>query len=414
MVLIISFSANAFASNRIDKQKAIELAIQQNSEIKKIRREIAKTKAQLEETKGAFYPTLDLGSTYTRFEEPSQLGRTKNNYSVSLDLKQPIFLGGKLRFNYQMMKNKLKISKLNLEQKKEEIIYQVLEEYYNILKAKKMLKVREQQVKQNKQYVEVAKVNKEVGIHTKTDLLQAKVSYNQAQQDQLVAENNLETAKLALKNTLNLADDSTLKITDGLKWQQKSFKLEEVYDYALNNKVVFKLLKLQKENAELDLKSQKNQNIYPDINLTAGYETNEDELTVNDGEWQTALSISYNLYNGGRDKDEINQKVEELEKVKIEENQTKDDIKLAIKNVLLDLREARDKIKLNNLNLNQAKENLKDNEFKFKEGLITSLDLLDVQTTYQQVKTQYYQAIYEYNLAIAKLNKAIGKIEKAN
>ncbi|MBM7557335.1 TolC family protein [Halanaerobacter jeridensis] len=416
VILIISFSTVGFANQEINKEKAVELALKQNSEIQKLRKEIEKTQAQLEEAEGAFYPTIDLGTSYTRFENKRQLGAgvsSNDSYNVSLDLKQPLFLGGELRINYQMMKNRLQMTKLNLEQKKEEITYQVLKQYYNVLKAKKMLNVREQQLKQNKRYVEVARANKEVGTHTKTDLLQAKVSYNQAQQEKLVAENNLETAKLALKNTLNLADDKNLTITDSLSWEQKKFKLDEVYDYALNNKVAFKLLKLQKETAELDLQSKKNRDIYPDVNLLAGYEATDDHLSV-DGNWQTTLSISYNIFNGGRDQDKIKQKEKELEKVKIDEKQTKDDIKLAIKNSLLNLRAARDRIKLSKLNLKQAEENLDDNEFKFKEGLITSLDLLNVQTSYQQVKMQYYQAIYDYNLAVAELNKAMGKIEELN
>lgn len=416
-VLIISFSTVVFANQKIDKQKAVELALKQNSAIKKLKQDIAKTKAQLGEAEGAFYPTLDLNTSYTRSGNKQPLGAmtySKDIYNFSLNLNQPLFLGGELRINYQMMKNRLEMTKLNLEQKKEEITYQVLEQYYNVLKAKKMLQVRKQQVTQNQRYVEVAKTNKEVGMSTKTDLLQAKVGYNQAQQEKLVAENNLETAKLALKNTLNLADKTKLEITDSLKWQQKNFAIADLYDYALNNKVAFQLLELQQDTAELDLQSKKNRNIYPDVNLRAGYETRGEQLAVDDGDWQATLSISYNIFNGGRDQDKIKQKEKELKKVEIEQQQTKQNIKLSIKNSLLNLRAAQDRIKLSKLNLEQAKENLQDNELKFKEGLITSLDLLNVQTTQQQVKTQYYQAIYDYNLALAKLNKAIGKIEKVN
>lgn len=411
IVLIISSTAVVNAQ-KIDKKKVVTLALEQNREIQKLKREIAKTEAQLNEAEGAFYPSLDLNTSYTRSEEPSQMTKSKDSYRVSLDLRQPLFLSGRLRLNYQMVQNNLEMSKLSLEQKQEEIIYQVLEEYYNLLKAKKMLKVRQQQVEQNQRYVEVAKANKEVGTSTKTDLLQAKVSYNQAQQDHLVAENNLQRAKLALKNTLNIADETRLEISDSLKWEQEEFKLNELYNDALDNNISFKLLDLQKETAELDLESKQKESIYPELNLTAGYETNDQELTLEEGEWQTTLSLSYNLFNGGRDKDQIKQKEEELAKVKIEEEELKDNIRLAIESALLDFRAARDKINLNRLNLEQAAENLSDNEIKFQEGLITSLDLLEVQTTYQQIKTQYYQAIYDYNLALAELNKAVGKIKE--
>ena len=411
ITLVVTFSASTFAKQEINKEKAIELALKQNTKLQELKKEIAKTEAQLEEAEGAFYPSLDLGGSYTRSGEAPQPGASKDRYSMKLGLTQPLYLAGQLRSNYQIMKNRLKITKLNLEQQKEETIYQVLEEYYNILKAKKMLKVRQQQVEQTKKYVEVAKANKKVGIHTKSDFLQARVSYNQAQQELLVAKNNLETAKLSLKNTLNLADNTELEITDNLKWQPKEFKLTKVYDYALNHKIAFKLLDLQEEIAELNLESKQKSSYLPTVNLNANYTASDDQLTVSDGDWQTTLSFSYNIFNGGRDKDQIKQKSKELEKVQITKEQTKNDVKLLIKKTLLDLRAAKDRITLSELNLKQSKENLANNEVKFKEGLITSLDLLDVQTTYQQVKTQYYQAIYDYNLAVAELNKAIGKIK---
>ncbi|WP_018247291.1 TolC family protein [Orenia marismortui] len=410
IILLFSLSTITSASQTINKEEAIKIAVEENSELNKLRKEVERTEAQLKEAKGAFYPTLDLGSNYTRSGEEPQVGASKDNYSVSLNLKQPLFKAGQLRSAYEIAKNNLKISKLQLEQKKEEVIYQVLEEYYNILKIKETVDLRKQQVDQNKEYVKVAEVNKEVGISTKSDLLQAKVSYNQAQQELLISKNNLETAKLALKNTLNMSDDVELKISDALNWQKAEFKMEDVYEYSLHNKSTFKLLDLQEENAKLNLKNKKNSNIYPEISLNAGYEASDDKLTVSDGDWQTTLSFSYNLFNGGRDKQQEKQLKKVLEKIKIDQQQTKKDIRLSIKTTLLNLRAAKERINLNKLNLKQAQENLKNNELKFKEGIISSLDLLDVQTTYQQIQIQYYQAIYDYNLAVAELNKVIGKI----
>jgi outer membrane protein TolC len=412
LVIVLLFAFNAIASAHyiyvIDKEEAIEIALEQNSELNKLRKEIEGAEAQLREAEGAFYPTVDLGSGYTRFGDKQEWG-SKDNYSVSLDLNQPIYKAGQLRSAYAIAKNTLEISKLELEQQKEVLIYQVLEEYYNILKAKEILRVREQQVEQNKKYVEIAEVNKEVGINTKSDVLQARVSYNQAQQDLLVAKNNFETAKLALKNTLNMEDNVELEISDTLDWQEAEFKLEEAYEYALHNKTAFKLLDLQEKNAKLNLKREKNSNLYPEVSLNASYTASDDKLTVSDGDWQAGLKLSYNLFNGGRDKEQETQLSKVLEKVQIDQKQTKKDLRLSLKSTLLNLRAAKDMIKLNELNLKQAQEDLENNELKFREGLITSLDLLDVQTTYQQVRTQYYQAIYDYNLAVAELNKVIGK-----
>jgi len=80
------------------------------------------------------------------------------------------------------------------------------------------------------------------------------------------------------------------------------------------------------------LKNKKNKSIYPNINLQSSYTASDEELTISDGDWQTTLSLSYNLFNGGRDKAQIKQKSKELEQAELKQQQTKDDIKYCLIN----------------------------------------------------------------------------------
>ncbi|GAB6098397.1 TolC family protein [Halanaerocella petrolearia] len=411
MLCTLAMPIYAKSNNKrvLTKKEVINIALEKNSELKKLRKKIKIAEAKLKQAQGAFYPSLDVGGSYTRSGEKNQASFSKNTFSTSLSLNQPIFQGGELWLGYKQAKNSLKLTKLELEQKKQEVTYQVLEEYYAILKAKKMVGVYQQQLEKNKFYLDEAKTNKEVGIHTKTDVLQARVNYTQAQQDLLVAKNNLETAKLNLKNTLELADRIKLKLNNKLTWEEKSLNLEETYKYALNNKVQFKLLNLQQKNNQLSLKQIKLSNKYPNLSLSSSYGTTSDELTFEDGDWKIGLNLSYNLFNGGQDESKIKATAEKVEKAKIKIQETKDDVKLGIKQTLLNIREAKQRIKLSKLNLEQAQDNLKHTEIRFEEGMTTSYKMLDAQATLQQVKTNYYQSIYDYNLAVANLNKMIGK-----
>ncbi|AGB41516.1 outer membrane protein [Halobacteroides halobius DSM 5150] len=413
--LLISGISYAAEKRFLSKKQVIDLALRQNQKLDKLRQDIKIAQAKLGGAKSAFYPNIGLNSSYTRFKEKQRLtmSKNKNSFAVGLNLQQPIFLGGQLWSTYQQMQNNLKVAKLKLQEEKKKIKYQVLEQYYNILKVKKMIEVTKQQLKRIKQYLEVAKVNLEVGIATKTDVLQAKVNYNQAQQRLLQVKNRLQLAKLALQNSLGISSQVKLKFNKELNWQPVDI-VDNPYQYALKNRIQFDILKLQAKNLKLNLQRVRNKDKYPNLNLMINYQARDKEFTVKDGSLQLTLNLQYNLFDGGKDEAKIKEMTKSIDKFRISQQQIEDQIRLQVKQTILNLKEARQRIKLNKLNLQKAKENLEHTKLKFKEGMITSLEMLGAETTLKQVKTDYYQAIYDYNLAQAKLNMVLGKEEINN
>lgn len=419
-LVVISTVGYAAAEDKkiLDKEKVVELALEESRELEKLREDIKIAQAKLEGAQSAFYPNLDLNTSYTRLgEAPTSFNPktmqpeegSQDQFSFGLNLQQPIFLGGQLWSGYQQAKNNLQVAKLKLEEKKQEVKYQALEQYYNILRIKKMITVSNQQLKRIKNYLQVAETNQQVGVATKTDVLQAKVNQTQAQQGLLEVKNKLQTAKLALKNSLNLAAETKLEVDDQLSWQAVEITTEQAYQTALDNRIQFPLLELQEKNLELNLKRIRNKKNYPNLNLAANYQAQDKEFTVSDGDWNIMLNLSYNLFDGGQQKAKIKELTREVNKFRINQQQIKDQINLQVKQTVLDLQEAKERIKLNKLNLEKSQENLDQTKLKFEEGMITSLQMLEAETTLQQVKTDYYQAIYDYNLALAKLNKVLGK-----
>ncbi|GAB6136923.1 TolC family protein [Halanaerobaculum tunisiense] len=413
VLVLVAISTVGYAAEQekrvLDKEKVVEFGLQKSKKLQKLRQDIKIAQAKLEGAESAFYPNLDLNTNYTRFGEAPKTNGSKDKFSFKLNLQQPIFLGGQLRSGYQQARNQLQVAKLEFQEKKQEVKYQVVEQYYNVLKMKKMIQVSQQQLKRIDHYLEVAETNQEVGVATKTDVLQAKVNQTQAQQSLLEAKNKLETAKLDLKNSLNLADEVRLELSDQLSWEPVKVTTDQAYKTALDNRIQFELLDLQEKNLKLNLEQIENKKKYPNLNLAANYEAQDKEFTISDGDWNVMLKLSYNLFDGGQKKSKIKELTKEVNKFKTNQQQIKDQIKLQVKQTVLDLQEAKERINLNKLNLEKSQENLDQVKLKFEEGMVTSLQMLDAETTLEQIKTDYYQAIYDYNMALAKLNKILGK-----
>jgi outer membrane protein TolC len=87
----------------------------------------------------------------------------------------------------------------------------------------------------------------------------------------------------------------------------------------------------------------------------------------------------------------------------------KDGITLEVTQNYLSVNQAKRKIDIAKLNVEQAEENLRVTSEKFKNGYSTSSELIDAETALISAKTNYTTSVVDFELAKAKLEKSIGK-----
>ncbi|WP_408956564.1 TolC family protein [Natroniella sp. ANB-PHB2] len=408
-LVIITLPILGAESIKLTEEEAVELALENNNQIESLRREVKIAEKQVDIARSSFYPQLDLGAGYTRLGEAPELSvgeGSQDIFTTSLDLELPLYTGGQRSIGYQQAQKGVLAAQKELEEKKKDLAYQVSEQYYNLLKAKDMVQVSKKSLERIEDYVQTAEANYEVGIFTRTNLLQAQTQKLQAEQGFLRAKNGAKLAELALKNTLNLPRETEVELVKQLDWEEKGYQFDKVKEIAFNNRLDLELLELNREIVELNLERKKGE-AHPNLFLSGNYEAQDDSFTV-DGDWRVSLGLSYNLYDGGERRAELVQIEEELDILDLRSDDLKGLIELEIEEALLKVSETREGIKLMELSLEKAEENLKENKASYRQGLITTNDLLEAEATYQQIKSDYLSAIYDYNLAVAKLYQVKG------
>ncbi|WP_027340345.1 TolC family protein [Halonatronum saccharophilum] len=422
VVLLFLFgvvSAEAQEKVLLNRDEVIRLVLTENEEIAMLEEDLNIAKARLEGARANFFPNIDLSTVYTRLGETPEVPDfsgggfsieegSKNSYSFNLGFQQPLYTGGQISTGYEQAKVGVQTAKLQMEERIEELKESALNQYYGLLRAQKMVELMEQTSEQIERYVQIAQTNKEVGIFTNTDVLQARVNLGQAKQGLLRAENGFELAQAALKNTLGLASKVEVELEEELDFELVEIDKGEITEYAFANRIDLKLLDAQEELLKLSLKRSKGSR-RPTLSLAGDYSTRDDSLTFSDGEWNINLALSYNIFDGGSKRSGIKEAQSELDKALLRRDQIEKGIKLQLKESLLNIDEAADRIELMDLSLKEARENLRQSELQYKEGLLSSFDILQAQTVLKEVKTDYYQAIYDYNLALINLDKVIGR-----
>ena len=452
------YTVKAAEIEKINLKKAFELAYENNSELKKAERNKEKSELDLDLAWRALFPDLKLESSYTRmseapttpikyafFPDPGAASDSrmpepetteieipgsdqsipvneyhmiptehkelpKDNYQTSLSFTQPIYMGGQIRLGIEQAKKGLKMAEVQNEQKKAEILNQIINSYYNLLMAKERVNIEKQALLLVKEHKNIAESSYESGVALKTDVLQAEIELSKAKNSLKNAQNQFELAKKSFKNQLGIDKTQKIAIEDNSEFiPEVNLNKEKLYKKALSEKPELKMLEINQNLTKTNLKMEEKSN-YPQIMLMGNYSWQGSELDFENGSGNIVLSASMTLFDSGKSNIKEDKIEKELENLKDSKKDLKDMVELDIEQQLIKLEEKNDNIKLQEMNLKKAKESLNIEEKRFKEGMGRTVDVIQAQTTLKQIKMGKMQAENEYEIALFEMLNKTGQL----
>ncbi len=362
---------------------------------------------------------------YTRYDSPVTIGAvqvstlgtiintSRDVFNLNTTVYQPIFTGGYNVANYRSAKIGVDLSRENVETVKRDIVLQVRVGYFNILRAEKILAVAEQQVKNFEAQLEVTKAFFDVGIVPKNDVLQAEVRLANARQQLVRVANDLATAKATFNILLRREVDTPLEVLDILEYKPFPMGLEASLDEALRLRPEVKTAQLNIDQAKEGVKIARS-GYFPTVSVAGNYARSSEELGLNGDlryeRWTFQALATFTLWNWGNTAFKVGEnkvKVTQAEDSKIQLLET---ISLEVKNDYLNLLTAEKNIGVTEKAIEQAEENLRMNEERYKYQVATQTDVLDAVTLLAQARVNYYGALSDFNVAKAQLERSMGRM----
>ena len=105
----------------------------------------------------------------------------------------------------------------------------------------------------------------------------------------------------------------------------------------------------------------------------------------------------------------VKEKHSRLSQAQLRKKQILDNIQLEVKKAYLRTQEAERAIITVEKAIEQAKENFRINQERYKEQVSTQNDVLIAQTLLSRTMTNYYNALYAFKISKATLYRAIGQ-----
>lgn len=416
----------------LNLEESIQIALKQNAIIDSAKQGVAASEFREKEAFTNFLPKLSTSYSYSRLNESPQTKSditafkplvigTEDNYNWTLELKQTLFAGGRIMANYQANKIGLDISKSEETSIIQDIVLETTVAYFNILRTQRFLDVAKQSVEQRAAQRDLSKDYYDVGLIPKNDLLTAEVELANGRQLLVKAENGVETAKAKFNTTLRRGVNAPVAIEDILKYEPFENSLDECLSIAQKNRPEIKAFSLKIDQAKKQVEIV-NSEFYPVVNLFGKYGRFGDTPGVDgslyqDAEnWSVTAVASWDLWEWGRTKYSRNASLSRQKQAEDSLVSVQDQVAFDVKSVFLFLKESEKRIFVAEKAIEQAEENFRIYQERFKEQVSTSKDVLDAQTLLVRAKGDYYDALSDYCIGWARLKRAMGviypKVEK--
>lgn len=405
IILAASSLSLAFA---INMQEAVDLALNNHQQIKEYTLMVERQKHNTDSAESSYFPSLDAAYNYTSSNQKDTRGIKESSYA-SLGLSYTVFNGFADKYSYRSAEATYFAQKHQLEAIKADLVLQTKTAYINILNAREALNVaKEAKELLARQELDTQRFFNQ-GMVAKNDLLEVQVNLAKREQELLKAQSDLNIAMHTLGRYIgkplgkdeafsNPATDIMVATRDTLEAKMLETRSELLYLQQLEKSAFYSKKALQG-------------NYYPALSISGtayayGDDAYPDERKdTYDDETQLSATLSWNLFNGFKDKNDIQAKAVYVKEIQSQLLDLEANLRLQLFTALEEYELAKVQRSVAQKAVEQAEENYRIVENRFKEQMDTTTDLLDAQLLLTQSRSDYNNAYYAIEKAIATLQR---------
>lgn len=386
--------------------------------------------------KGNYYPDLNfsasqgysLGNSFNVSTGVGQRESRFNNFSLSSSLN--LFSGFLNKYTLNKAKLTEQKGKLDIDVLALDLSINITNNYLTILFNKQILEVAKEQVK-----ISELEEKRLGGLYSqaltgKNEYLQLQSTFASDKKEVLIAENNLKTSLIKLKELLdiNLIQDFDIEDINLSDFESSAFntEIELIIKEALKVNPQLKSAEINQKISEQDIKIAKS-DFYPKLNFSYNYGSNyfgilgEDDVVFDPIEMQfidngffvqldnnrthfLSFSLSVPIFSRFRTKSNYNKFKFEAETRKIELENQKNELKNKVEIAYNDLLTAKATLDASEIAASTQKEAFDIISEKYKKALVSNFEFLESKSNYIKTESELVKSKYDYLFKIKVLD----------
>ena len=341
---------------------------------------------------------------------------THNLFFGALTLTQPVYMGGKIKALNRITEYSTQMAEMQHQRDAEDIIYNVDVAYWQVVSLDAKERLAESYVSLLDTLSRNVKAMWREGVATRSDTLMVRVKLNQAQVDLSKVKDMLSLSRMALAQLCGLPIDSPLRLADENRQDilsatpllPQGYDLQQVYDRRNDMRQLELGAKMAQQQSKIEFAS-----MLPNVALIGAYTFSNPNMFNGfkrnfDGNFSVGVMVTVPLWHSGGNyyKYKAAQTNETIMQLNIAD--AKDKIALQVRQASFKAQEAVKTYRMTHENLASAKENLRQAQIGFREGVMTIDNVMEAQTAWLKANSECLDAQIEVQLCNTYLLKVLG------
>lgn len=343
---------------------------------------------------------------------------SRNIWAGTVTLTQPIYMGGAIIAANKIADIQEAMASNDMERRVHETLYNVDHTYWLVVSLKHKHDLAKSYNKL------VTKLNDDVqkmineGVATKADGLKVAVKVNESEMSLTQAENGIALAKMLLCQQCGMPLDSNIELQDessenlAVTTNDDTIDLSAAIAQRPETQMLENIVDMSRQTTRLMRATY-----LPQAALMGGYMISNPNVFNGfekkfSGVWNVGVMLRVPVWNwfDGAYKVRATKAATSIAEYTLEE--TKEKMELQISQQKFKVKEANKHLKMAQDNIKSAEENLRCATIGFKEGVISSTDVIAAQTAWYMAQSQKIDAEIEVRMSHLGLQKALGNINQ--
>ena len=332
----------------------------------------------------------------------------QNLTSIDATISWPVFTGGKRMYATRIGNRMVDMAQVGQAETRALLQTELVETYYSLQLANKILEVKEQTYQSLQQHYDHALKLEANGLITKAERLFAEVNRQEAKREWETAKQERDVAHRALCSLLDIQKEldilpiSPLFVTENLPDSLYFKSLIPSTNYAMNR------IRLEESIVENRLRISKSA-YFPSIALL-GKQTLYAHNVPRNLMPRTLIGIGFtwNLFDGLNREADVRVSRLAQETIALEKEKVKNTLDVMVQKLYSQMKEAEEEVSTLQTTIAMSEELLRIRRKSFEEGMATSTEVVDAEVMLSNVRIAMLLAHYQFDVALASLCSVCG------
>lgn len=427
----LSYSLQAQDVKQITLEEAINIALENNYQLKQARNNLDFAEYQELSEKADYLPSVSGGLDGARRAGSQFIPGTDNfvntvsrGISGSLNLNVPIFAGFENLNSLKSSQYNTRSEEENLQRVRETVIFQTASNYLQVILDRQLLEIDQQNLEASMQTLEQVKAQVEVGSRPTVDLYNQEATVANNELQVVNSENALNASKLQLIRQLQVDPLGNYEFAtpevSAENMNNQDYNLNQLVNTALNNRSDLMSDQLAIQSLEYQLNVAKS-SLYPSLSMSASISSDysdQQDFSFNDQFFDQnvvkfiGLSLDIPIFSNLNRRTNVQSQKVNLKNARLNLENTELQVVQDVNQAYNDYQSYMKQLESSQKALTAAEKSYETQQERYQVGAGTLIELSDANAQYVQARANRAQALFRVIFQQKLLDYYIGQLNE--